>query len=129
MDRGTGPDMATAPVNRSLGGDGPVGVCVLDLPPDRPLQTCVPRGCHLVLIGVAGATRLDTDVVLQAGRLVLWPRGAPITVQALGDAARVGVVAVPAGAEQVLAALSRGDLTAATMVALAADSGVELVLA
>jgi hypothetical protein len=101
---------------------------VLDLRPDRALQSCVPRGCDLVLVGVFGRTRLDGVLVLAPGRLVVWRRGAPLTVRALTAGARLVAVAVPAGAEQVLAALNRADLPAATVVALAADSGVELLL-
>lgn len=128
MDVWSGPDRERVLADRRRVGEGLAGMCVLDLPSRRALQTCVPRGCDLVLVGVAGAARLDRGVVLHPGRLVVWPRGVPITVQGLSEDAQVCVVAVPAGAEQVLAALSRGDLPAGTIVALAADSGVELLL-
>lgn len=128
MDSATGADLGQVPANESLSGDGPVGVCVLDLRPGRALQTCIPRACDLVLLGVAGSARLGSGVVLHAGRLVVWPRGAPLTVEGLAGGGRVCVVAVPPGPEQVLAALSRADLPDGSLVALAADSGVELLL-
>lgn len=128
MDTVTGTELVQEPADESLQGDRPVGACVLDLAPHRALQTCIPRGCDLVLVGLAGRMRLDSGTVLGAGRLVLWPRGAPLTVRALSGDARVGVVAVPAGAEQLLAALNRGQLPSGTLVALATDCGVELVL-
>lgn len=107
---------------------GRVGVCVLELAPGQVLQTCVPRGCDLVLLGVQGRTALADDQALPAGRLVVWPRGVPFTLRSLDASSRLCVLAVPAGAEELLAALARDDVAVETVVALAADGGVELVL-
>ena len=121
-------DVTTASTNEPLPDAGPVGVCVLELAPGQALQTCVPRGCTLVLLGVRGRLELAAGQALTPGQLVLWPRGAPLTLRAGGARSGLWVLAVPAGAEQVLTALARQGLPAETVVALAADCGVELLL-
>ena len=114
----------------AAGGTQPeaLGLSMLELEPRQQLQTVVPQGCDLVLLGVSGTTRLGTDGVLAAGQLVVWPRGRPLRLEAPVGSARVCVLAAPPGADQLLRELSRGDLPVDVVVALAADAGVELVL-
>lgn len=121
-------DPTSAPVNQAAVVDGGIGLGVLALAPGQVLPGCRLRGAELVLLGISGRTGLAHGCELEPGQLLVWPREEPLLLAAGAAPSRLGLVVVPAGAEQLLTALVRGDLPPETVVALAADCGVELLL-
>lgn len=124
-----GLDLTAAPVNQAAVVGAGVGLGVLALARGRVLPGCRLRGGELVLLGIDGTTRLAPRCELAAGQVVVWPREEALVLAALDGPSRLGLVAVPAGAEQLLTALARADLPPEVLVTLGADCGVELLLA
>ncbi|GAA2719075.1 hypothetical protein [Cellulomonas aerilata] len=108
------------------------GLVVLEVPAGMTGRRVRAPGADVVLAVLSGGIRValgqDTARPVTAPGWVVCPRGDPWRLAADGAAARVLVVACPAGPEALVEALAQGLLDDALLVAVAHDAGVELLL-
>jgi mannose-6-phosphate isomerase-like protein (cupin superfamily) len=111
----------------------PPGTAIVDLAGQRPARRYLARAADHVLVVVTG--RVEVGVGPGAGRrlgpgaAVVCPRGVAWSVRP-DPGARLVVVAVPGGSEEAVAGVLRDPgADDAALVALAADGGLELLLA
>jgi hypothetical protein len=111
----------------------PPGVVTVTLPAGARARRCLARGADVVLVVLDGcpvvAVGGGAPDPRPAGTAVVCPRGTPWSWRGGTEPARLVVVAFPAGPQRAVAALVEpGGLDDATLVAVAADEGLELVL-
>ncbi|MFC4694864.1 hypothetical protein [Geodermatophilus arenarius] len=112
---------------------GPPAAEAVTVPPGCPPRRLVARGADVVLVVTAGRPLVAVGSAparpRPPGSAVVCPRGVPWSVGGGDAAARVVVVAVPAGPQAALATLlGPPPLDGAALVAAAADGGLEVVL-
>ncbi len=112
--------------------DERTGTVVLRLPGGLAGRRVRVPGADVVVLVLDGVVRVDVGDdpprPVPAGSAVVCPHGRPWRLAADGTAARVLVVGHPAGPEALLRALVEDGLDDSTLVAVAHDAGVELLL-
>jgi uncharacterized protein YjlB len=111
----------------------PPGVATVTLAAGSRSRRCLARGADVVLVVLDGCPVLAVGggpaLPCAAGAVVVCPRGVPWSWAGGPEASRLVVVAFPPGPQRAVAALAEeAGLDDATLLAVAADEGLELVL-
>ncbi|MGY1808760.1 cupin domain-containing protein [Blastococcus sp. SYSU D00669] len=109
------------------------GAATVTLPAGALPRRCRARGSDVVLVVLDGcplvALGSEPERPRPPGSVVVCPRGTPWSWRGGSAPSRLVVVAFPAGPQRAVAALvDSGGLDDATLLAVAADEGLELVL-
>jgi quercetin dioxygenase-like cupin family protein len=129
----TGDQRSTSARREPPGVQPEPGTAVVPLSPGRVLRRCRAAGADVVVTVLAGAAHLTLadgpPRRLDPGESAGCPRGVAFRLAADGGTALLRVTARPAGPEAVLAVLAAAPPPDdATLLAVAADGGVELLL-
>ncbi len=101
---------------------------MVTVPTGMTLRRCLARRADLVLVVLAGRLTVAARPA-GPGEVAVCPRGRPWAIRSAAEDVRLLALAVPPGPEAVLRALTATPpLDDATLLALAVDGGVELLL-
>ncbi|WP_433303708.1 hypothetical protein ACQP2F_12775 [Actinoplanes sp. CA-030573] len=132
VPRWSPPTSARPAAPGTVGGMTEAGLTEVTIAAGTALRRCLARRSDLVLYVVAGHAEVfsgATGRTVAPGEAAVCARGRPWQIRSRGGEVRLLALAVPAGPEAVLRALARSPaLDDATLLALAVDGGVELLL-